>query len=371
VFGALLNAYKSYLTTEDGGKMFSLDLQEWGSPLQKVLRAQPIPQGSEVLIKLKYCGVCHSDVHIRDGYFELGSGKRFQMQERGMKLPMTMGHEPYGTVISAGEEANDVPVGEDRLVYPWTGCGQCPSCLAQMDNWCMQPRYLGIQRPGGYASYLLVPDVRYLIDVGGIDPIFASVLACSGLTAYSAIKKLQPCNLTDHIVIFGGGGLGLMAISILKALGHERIILAEIDEKKWALAREAGATMLINPQRYEEAIEQLKSVTGGLWGAIDFVGATQTAEVALQSLRKGGRLISVGLFGGEIKLPTVTLAQRALTIQGSYVGSLPELREVVELAKTGRLQPLPLSTCSADEISGVLDQLKLGQVHGRVVARFD
>ena len=162
-----------------------------------------------------------------------------------------------------------------------------------------------------------------------------------------------------------------MAIAILKALGHKSIVLAEIDEKKWALARTAGATMLINPQRYEEAIEQLKSVTGGLWGAIDFVGATQTAEVALQSLRKGGRLISVGLFGGEIKLPTVTLAQRALTIQGSYVGSLPELREVVELAKTGRLQPLPLSTCSADEISSVLDQLKLGQVHGRVVARFD
>jgi D-arabinose 1-dehydrogenase-like Zn-dependent alcohol dehydrogenase len=161
-----------------------------------------------------------------------------------------------------------------------------------------------------------------------------------------------------------------MAIAILKALGHERIILAEIDEKKWALAREAGATMLINPQR-NGAIEQLKNVTGSLWGAIDFVGATQTAEVALQSLRKGGRLISVGLFGGEIKLPTVTLAQRALTIQGSYVGSLPELREVVELAKTGRLQPLPLSTCSVDEISGVLDQLKLGQVHGRVVARLD
>ncbi|MEY3777631.1 MAG: hypothetical protein RIR83_1683 [Pseudomonadota bacterium] len=335
--------------------MFSLDLQEWGSPLQKVLRAQPIPQGSEVLIKLKYCGVCHSDVHIRDGYFELGSGKRFQMQERGMKLPMTMGHEPYGTVITAGEDANDVPVGEGGV--------------ALHDERGKPVRLVG-ERPGGYASYLLVPDVKYLIDAGGIDPIFASVLACSGLTAYSAIKKLQPCSLTDHIVIFGGGGLGLMAIAILKALGHERIILAEIDEKKWALAREAGATVLINPQR-KDAIEQLKNVTGGLWGAIDFVGATQTAEVALQSLRKGGRLISVGLFGGEIKMPTVTLAQRALTIQGSYVGSLPELREVVELAKTGRLQPLPLSTCSADEISGVLDQLKLGQVHGRVVARLD
>ena len=105
--------------------MISYDVTEWGQPLQKALRETPQPQGTEVLLRVKYCGVCHSDVHIRDGYFDLGGGKKFHMSQRGMKPPITMGHEPFGTVLSAGPEAQDVPIGQDRLVYPWTGCGSC------------------------------------------------------------------------------------------------------------------------------------------------------------------------------------------------------------------------------------------------------
>lgn len=104
-------------------EMISYEVTEWGMPLQQAIRETPQPKGSEVLVRVKYCGVCHSDVHIRDGYFDLGGGKKFHMSQRGMKLPVTLGHEPYGEVLSAGPEANDVPLGEDRLVYPWTGCG--------------------------------------------------------------------------------------------------------------------------------------------------------------------------------------------------------------------------------------------------------
>ncbi len=98
--------------------MISYDVSAWGKPLQQAIRDTPTPTGTEVLVRVKYCGVCHSDVHIRDGYFDLGGGKKFQMEERGMKLPVTLGHEPYGTVLSAGPDAGAVPVGEDRLVYP-------------------------------------------------------------------------------------------------------------------------------------------------------------------------------------------------------------------------------------------------------------
>ena len=120
--------------------MLSYDVVEWGKPLEQADRETPEPKGTEVLLKLKYCGVCHSDVHIRDGYFDLGGGKRLTMSERGINLPATLGHEPYGTVVSAGPEAGDIAIGEDRLVYPWTGCGGCPRCREGLDNFCMAAR---------------------------------------------------------------------------------------------------------------------------------------------------------------------------------------------------------------------------------------
>lgn len=348
--------------------MLSMDVVEWGKPLQQAVREVPVPTGTEVLVKVKYCGVCHSDVHIRDGFFDLGAGKRFQMSDRGMKLPVTLGHEPYGTVISGGDAAGDLPVGEDRLVYPWTGCGQCDRCKAGEDNWCMSPQYVGIQRPGGYGQHVLVPHPRYLVDASGIDPEYAPVLACSGLTTYSAVQKLMPCAPNDWILVLGAGGLGLMAIGVLRALGHENIAVADIDPAKHEMARDMGAKVTVNPAD-DDAQATLAGLPGGVWGAVDLVGMTQTATLGQSVLRKGGRYVLVGLYGGEVPVSLVTLAQRAMTIQGSYVGTVSELKEVVELARSGKLKPIPVQTCSMDEISGVLDNLKKGGVPGRIVAR--
>jgi D-arabinose 1-dehydrogenase-like Zn-dependent alcohol dehydrogenase len=161
--------------------MLSYDVVEWGKPLEPIERKTPIPIGTEVLLKLKYCGVCHSDAHIRDGYFDLGGGKRLLMSERGMQPPVTLGHEPLGTVIAAGPQAGDVPIGQDRLVYPWIGCGACMRCGEGMDQYCMEPQMIGIQRRGGYADHLIVPHARYLVDCPGIDPLWAATLSCSGL----------------------------------------------------------------------------------------------------------------------------------------------------------------------------------------------
>jgi D-arabinose 1-dehydrogenase-like Zn-dependent alcohol dehydrogenase len=348
--------------------MYSYDVTEWGKPLQKALRDTPTPQGTEVLVRVKYCGVCHSDVHIRDGYFDLGGGKKFHMSQRGMKPPVTMGHEPLGTVLSAGPQAKDVPIGQDRLVYPWTGCGQCARCQEGMDNWCPTPRFLGIQKSGGYADHMIVPHPKYLVDVTGLDPQYAPILACSGLTTYSAVRKLMPCSPQDWIVLMGAGGLGLMAVSMLRALGHENIAVCDIDSRKWDAARAVGAKEVLDPSQ-PETQDKLMALPGGVWGVADFVGAEPTATLGLAVLRKGGRYVVVGLYGGEVPISLVPLAQRALTVQGSYVGSLQELREVVDLAKSGKLQSIPTALCSLEEVSGVLDQLKQGGVIGRVVAR--
>lgn len=351
-------------------EMKSYDVVDWGKPLQMAMRELPTPTGTEVLIKVQYCGVCHSDVHIRDGYFDLGGGRKFQMSDRGMKPPITMGHEPLGTVVSAGPNAGDVPTDKVRLVYPWTGCGDCDRCEEGMDNWCMKPQYIGIQRTGGYGTHLLVPHPKYLIDIGDIDPTYAPVLACSGLTTYSAIKKIMPCKPQDWILVLGAGGLGLMAIAMLKALGHENIAVVDVNESKFEAAREMGAKVTVNPTA-PDAQATLIALPGGVVGAIDLVGMDQTAALGQAVLRKGGRYILVGLFGGETLVSLVTLAQRAMTLQGSYVGSLQELREVVELARSGRLKAIPVAVCEPEEISGVLDQLKQGDIVGRVVAKLN
>jgi D-arabinose 1-dehydrogenase-like Zn-dependent alcohol dehydrogenase len=352
-----------------GGSMLSYDVTEWGKTLQKAVRETPKPAGTEVLLKLKYCGVCHSDVHIRDGYFDLGGGKRLHMTERGINLPVTLGHEPYGTVVAAGPQASDAPLGEDRLVCPWIGCGTCARCREGRDNHCMTPRFVGVQRAGAYADHLLIPHPRYLVDASGIDPAWAATLACSGLTTYSAVSKLDPIPKDEWVAVMGAGGLGLMAMGMLRAFGHERIVAVDIDASKLEAARAAGAAAAVDG-RDPEAARKLQEVAGGpIYGAVDLVGATATASLALSGLRKGGRLILVGLYGGEISLSLVTTIQRALTIQGSYVGTVAELKEVVALARAGKLKPIPIEKRPLAEVSRTLDQLKAGTVVGRVVAQ--
>jgi len=347
--------------------MLSYDVVQWGEPLEKAERKTPKPKGTEVLLKLKYCGVCHSDVHIRDGYFDLGGGKRLPMSERGMNLPVTLGHEPYGTVVAAGPEAGDVAIGEDRLVYPWTGCGACARCREGLDNFCMSPRSIGLQRPGGYSDHLLVPHPHYLVDASGIDTAWAATLSCSGLAAYGAVSKLNPIPREEWVIVMGAGGLGLSALSLLRAMGHKFILAADIDNTKLNAAKKAGAAATVN-SRDADAAEKIKKISGGpIYGAVDLVGTTETARLALGALRKGGRLILVGLYGGEIPLSLVTTIQRALTIQGSHLGSVEELKQVVAFAREGKLQPIPIQKRLLSEVSRTLDELKAGAIVGRVV----
>jgi D-arabinose 1-dehydrogenase-like Zn-dependent alcohol dehydrogenase len=349
--------------------MISYDVIEWGKPLVRREQSLPRPQGTEVLLRLKYCGVCHSDVHIRDGYFDLGGGKSLRMEERGMRLPVTLGHEPFGTVIAAGPDALDVPLDGDRLVYPWTGCGECVPCMGGLDNYCMSARMIGIQRRGGYADHLIVPHPRYLIDTGGLDPAWAATLSCSGLSAYSAVSKLMPVPPDEWVAVLGAGGLGLSAMAILRALGHERIVAVDLDGAKLAAAKESGATAVVDASG-GDAEGRLKMLSGGyLYAAVDFVGLKETAEVAFGALRKGGRLVVVGLYGGEIQLPLGSLILRALTIQGSHLGSLAELRQVVALAQQGKLRPIPVAIRSLSAVSDTLDELKAGKIIGRIVAK--
>jgi D-arabinose 1-dehydrogenase-like Zn-dependent alcohol dehydrogenase len=348
--------------------MISYDVVEHGKPLQRAVRETPKPKGTEVLVRVTRCGVCHSDLHIWDGYFDLGGGKRFYVKDRGCVPPFSLGHEPFGAVEALGPDANGVKVGAKRIVFPWIGCGECAVCKAGQDNYCLAQRFIGVVRPGGYASHLLVPHPKYLIDAEGIDDSFAATLACSGITTYSAIRKLPQLTERDWVVVLGCGGLGLIAVSTLRALGIERVIACDVDDGKFAAARGAGARETVNSRDPQEALARIQKISAGaIAGALDFVGMPATANLGIAALAKGGRYILCGLFGGEMTLSLPPIAQRAIGIVGSYVGNLQELREVVELAQRGKLKPTPLETRPIAEVNRTLDELKAGRILGRVV----
>jgi D-arabinose 1-dehydrogenase-like Zn-dependent alcohol dehydrogenase len=355
--------------------MISYQFPDYGKPLQKVMQETPRPAGTEVLVRITRSGVCHSDLHIWDGYFDLGGGKRFYVKDRGCIPPFTLGHEPFGIVEDFGSSASRIDKklrkGQKRIVFPWIGCGKCPVCKAGQDNYCVcGVRFLGVTRPGAYSSHVLVPHPRYLVDASGVDDAFAATLACSGLTTYSAAAKLPELGPKDWVAVIGCGGLGLICISVLRARGLKNVIACDIDPAKLEAAKRLGAKLALDT-RAADAAQQLSALSmGSLAGAIDLVGMPATVALGLGALRKGGRHVLCGLFGGELVHPLPPIAQRAIGIVGSYVGNLQELKEVVALAKKKKLKPTPVTVRPAAEVTSILEELKAGKVLGRVVLAF-
>jgi len=345
----------------------SYDVCECGAPLRLMQRPTPKPTGTEVLLKVIAAGVCHSDLHIWDGYYDLGGGKRLLLSDRGVKLPLTMGHENVGGVVAAGPDAVGVKIGDRRLVHPWLGCGECAVCRRGDEQLCRTPFSIGVFRSGGYADHLLVPHPRYLFDIGGIAPEKAAPLACSGITTYGALKKVGPLLQEEPVVIIGAGGLGLMCLALHRAMGGKAAIVVDIDPVKREAARRAGAQAVIDGNAADAAKEIIEATKGGAWAVIDLVGASRTVQLGIDSLVKGGKVIVVGLFGGDITVPTPSLPLRAMTIQGSYVGSLTEMAELLDLVRRKGAPDLPVATRPLAAVNDALNDLKAGKVVGRVV----
>ena len=340
-----------------------------GADLQSIEMPTPEPVGGQVLLEVTHCGVCHSDLHIWEGYYDLGGGKKMSLKDRGVVLPLAMGHEIVGRVVKLGPEAQGVKVGDVRIVFPWVGCGTCDRCLAEEDNMCLKGRALGVLQNGGYATHVLAPAVRHLVDPGTVDPAIAATYACSGITVYSALKKLMPLPPDAPIVLVGAGGLGLNAIAVLKAMGHRAIASVDIDPVKLAAAKAAGATITVDGSGEGVSQRIIDACGGPVRGVVDMVNGTATARFAYGALRKGGRMVQVGLFGGEITLPLPLLAMMELTVGGSYVGNPKELRELVALANAGKLAALPVTTVPMDQANAALMRLKDGHVTGRIVLK--
>jgi alcohol dehydrogenase/propanol-preferring alcohol dehydrogenase len=350
-------------------EMVSYQVEQFGQPLARVLRAVPQPAGTEVVLKVGSCGVCHSDVHLHDGFFDLGGGNRLEMA-RAVQPPRTLGHEIAGTVVALGPQAEGVQAGERRVAFPWIGCGTCALCAAGKEHLCPAGRNLGVTRDGGFATHVVVPHPRYLVDYAPLPQEQACTYACSGLTAYSALKKIGSLAAGEALLVVGAGGVGLSGVRLARHLFEAaNIVVAEVDAGKWDLARAAGANEVIDPNADGALRSLTKATGGGVAAAVDFVGAGASFAFGLGALRKEGRLVAVGLMGGATPIVPAMLSFKAVSIVGSYVGSLQELQELMAIARRGVLPALPVTPRPLEDATATLDELRAGHVRGRNVLR--
>ncbi len=348
-----------------GPTMRCYRLVEYGAPLAARDCAVPQPEGSEVLLKVSGVGVCHSDLHISDGHFDLGQGRRLPLG--ATVLPLTLGHEVAGEVAALGADATGLAVGEQVLAFPWIGCGACGTCARGDEHLCGRPRALGVTRDGGYAEYLLVPHPRYLIALDGLDPVAAAPLACSGLTTYGALRKFGPALEREPLVIIGAGGLGLMALGLLRMMAAHGVVVVEPDHARRDAALAAGALAAFDPAAERIAKAVREAAGGSIRMVLDLVGSGDSVALGLDLLGVGGKLVVVGLIGGDVALSVPLLPLKSLTVQGSYVGSLAELRDLVALAKRHGLPQLPIVRRPLAEAPDALADLHRGRVVGRTV----
>ncbi len=348
--------------------MYSYQIVDWGAPLARSEKPNPVPKGREVLLRVTSSGVCHSDIHIWHGYFDLGGGEKLKISDRGMKLPFTLGHEVLGEVIEKGPEAKEVEVGDKRIVYPWIGCGECDVCSKGQNLLCLKPRIIGTWVDGGYSDHLIVPDPKWLVPYDGIAEELACTYACSGITAYRALKTAEISN-GEPLLIVGAGGVGMQGVQLAPYVTSDQVAVADVSEAKRKLAQDCGANLTVDnsdPSSVETVLEWSK---GGVAAAVDFVGRPETVQFAMRTLRKGGVVVVVGLYGDQLPLSTALLPLRMYTLRGSYVGTLQDLKDVVGLAQQGKLLPIKTQSRPLDAVNQALLDLEAGKVEGRIVLK--
>jgi len=342
-------------------RMKSFDVVEHKKPL--VLTEKPIPslKPPEVLVRILVSGICHSDIHIHDGAIPV-------------PIPTTMGHEATGEVVDVGSEVKNIKVGDKVIVYSWL----------TLDPERNYPYCIGVGMNGTHATHVVVPEERYCVKIeNNISLEEAALLACSGVTAYTALKKVK--ELLDKrwksrvLVIIGVGGVGLQAVRFSKIVTGVAPIVCDVSDKRLYLAKQIGpeGTITVNSSNPADALKTIQSLTDrrGADAVIDFVGLTETFNfgVSLLSLKqhveRPGKYIIVGLYGAEAKLPLKRLIFNIFSVEGSFTGSLEDMKELLNIFSDHKVKSFPISkkSLSLESLTEGLEALKKGLVDGRIV----
>src|SRR5579864_1450221 len=343
-------------------------LVKFDAPLCETIVETPKPEGTQVLVRIERCGLCHSDLHIQDGYADLGGGKKLDTT-RGMTLPFTLGHEIAGVVDEVGPDVPASLVGSKKAVFPWIGCGQCRDCKAGDENLCARQRFLGVSIDGGFATHVLVPDAKYLLDYDPLPVNQAATLMCSGVTAYGALKRLVDRPRQRNLLLIGLGGVGKMGLSFAQAMFKQKISVADLSAAARDSALANGAATAYDPAEPEVVRRIIKETDGGFDEIVDFAGNEKSMAFAVGVLARGGKIVVSGLMGGNFSLPMVQWVYKRMTIEGFMVGTLAEAHELMALARSGQIRPTPMQEEPMADVQKWIDALRAGQVVGRIVLK--
>jgi propanol-preferring alcohol dehydrogenase len=343
------------------GTMRAVQLVGWERPPEIVETARPAPGPGEVLLQVDATGLCHSDLHLME----------WPEGTLPYELPFTLGHESTGTVAALGPGASGVAVGERVLVYgPW-GCATCWQCSQGHESLCehaaeRRAHGAGLGRNGGLADFMVVPSARYLVPIGDLDPVEAAPLTDAALTPYHAIKRsahqLRP---NACVVVIGVGGLGHIAIQLLRALTGVRIVAVDLREDALALARDGGAHAAVSGQGLDPADLRQEAGGAGAGLVLDFVGSDATLALAAGVAAQGGDIAIVGIAGGTLPAGFGQIPLECSVAIPNW-GTLPELIEVVALARSGAIRA-EVERVALDDTLDAYRRLDRGEVVGRAV----
>jgi NAD+-dependent secondary alcohol dehydrogenase Adh1 len=331
-------------------------MREYHRPLELVERPQPEPsQPSDVVLRVGAAGVCATDLHAIEGL----------MEPAGVSLPLVLGHENAGWVEAVGSGVTTVAEGDAVLVYPPYSCGLCVPCRRGNDMHCVRHQFTGLTVDGGFADYVLVSERQLIRLPEGIEPADVAPHADAGLTAYHAVRRLAHLLVPGTTaVVIGVGGVGHIALQLVRELGSGTAIAVDTDERRRKLAAELGADEVVDGA---ESVDAVRDLTGGRGADLvfDFVGTQQTHDAGAAMLARGGTFSVVG-YGGVLSLPSAALVGSEHAVVANLVGTWIDLWELLQLHAAGRIV-LASETHPLDSVNDVLEKLRAGDVTGRAV----
>ncbi|MHB8867385.1 MAG: alcohol dehydrogenase catalytic domain-containing protein [Thermoleophilia bacterium] len=337
--------------------MRAMLLEEYGRPLRPVELEVPAVGPEDALVRVRACGVCRTDVKIRDG----------EIPAPIVTLPHVPGHEAAGEVVTVGEAVSGVAPGDRVVVYLSVCCGRCRACGSGRENLCPTLTRVGFELQGAFAEYLVVPAKQLLPIPDSLPFEQAGVLTDAVVVPYHALKRQASVGVGDTVLVVGVGGIGIHAVQLAKAAGV-RVIAADVDEGRLALAGELGADHLIDPRSVADPTAAVRDLTdgAGVDAVVDNVGSAETVAWALPTMRKGGKLVIVGYTPGRpFTVDSMAMHYNEWEIIGSRLATKQELAGVVDLVGRGLVKPWVTRTFSLDEANLALDELARDAIVGR------
>jgi NAD+-dependent secondary alcohol dehydrogenase Adh1 len=332
-------------------------LSGYHQPLELVDRPVPEPGDARgVVVRVGGAGVCATDLHAIDGL----------MEAAGFDVPRVLGHENAGWVHAVGDGVTAFSVGDAVLVYPPWSCGLCVPCRRGLDMHCERHQFTGLTRDGGFAEYVLVDERSLLSLPAGVEPVEVAPHADAGITAYHAVKRLLPHFVPGSTTaILGVGGVGHIALQLVRELGGCAVVAVDTDERRRRLARELGADEVLGDE--DDVAGAVREATNGTGAdvVLDFVGTDETHTAGLAMLARRGIYSIVG-YGGTVTAPSTGLVVGETQIAGNLVGSWIDLWELLQLHGRGAVT-LRSETHPLDDVNDVLARLREGEVTGRAV----